>query len=66
MRKSALILAIAPLIFALNACNEPSKDPKTPTTPGSNSTSPVNRNRWETVKNRGRIDLRCEWRSSRF
>ncbi len=49
MRKSALILAIAPLIFTISACAGESGN----TT--STTTTPITRNRWDTVKNRGQL-----------
>lgn len=48
MRKSALLVAIAPLIFAITACGgEPADTSGTP--------APVNRNLWNTVKSRGKL-----------
>lgn len=56
MRKSALIVAIAPLIFALTACGGESANPgNTAGTPGSTAVQPVNRNLWNTVKSRGKL-----------
>jgi general L-amino acid transport system substrate-binding protein len=52
MRKSALILAIAPLIFAITACGgESEQTANTASTPGTQAT----RNRWNTVKSRGQV-----------
>ncbi|BAY07346.1 amino acid ABC transporter substrate-binding protein [Calothrix sp. NIES-2098] len=52
MRKSALILAIAPLIFAITACSGESGN-----TANTSSTSAPQgiKNRWDTVKNRGQL-----------
>ncbi|MBH8561986.1 amino acid ABC transporter substrate-binding protein [Nostoc sp. CENA67] len=56
MRKSALILAIAPLIFTLSACGgESGQTANTTGTPGSNPATQATRNRWDTVKNRGKL-----------
>jgi general L-amino acid transport system substrate-binding protein len=52
MRKSGLILAIAPLIFALSAC---SSGPDKTTTTASTTDTPVTRDRWNTIKNRGKL-----------
>ncbi len=52
MRKSALILAIAPLILAINACSGNSgQTANTTNTSGTQATS----NRWDTVKSRGQL-----------
>ncbi|MEH2403735.1 hypothetical protein [Nostoc sp.] len=54
MRKSALILAIAPLVFAIAACGENSgQTASTPGTPGSTPAAPATRNRWASIKSRG-------------
>ncbi|MEA5581809.1 amino acid ABC transporter substrate-binding protein [Nodularia harveyana UHCC-0300] len=52
MRKSALILAIAPLIFAITACN--SNTGQTTNTANNVGTQGTN-NRWDAVKNRGQL-----------
>ncbi|MBW4643362.1 MAG: amino acid ABC transporter substrate-binding protein [Goleter apudmare HA4340-LM2] len=53
MRKSALFLAIAPLILAITACGG---DPaNTTSNPGDTTAAPVNRNLWNTVKSRGKL-----------
>ncbi|BAZ38484.1 amino acid ABC transporter periplasmic amino acid-binding protein [Calothrix sp. NIES-4101] len=49
MRKLALILAIAPLIFAIGGCGGDSGNTS------STQTAPITRNRWDTVKNRGQL-----------
>ncbi|MBW4562642.1 MAG: amino acid ABC transporter substrate-binding protein [Mojavia pulchra JT2-VF2] len=56
MDKSALILAIAPLIFAISACSgESGNTANTASAPGSASTRQVTQNRWDTIKNRGQL-----------
>ena len=58
MRKSTLILAIAPLIFMLGACNNESSKTKAPTNTASNTEAPVARNTLNTVntiKKRGKL-----------
>ena len=56
MRKSALILAIAPLIFTLSACGGESGQTANITgTPGSNPAAQATRNRWDTIKSRGKL-----------
>lgn len=56
MRKSALILAIAPLVFAIAACDGDSgQTASTPGTPGSTPAAPENQNRWNNIKRRGQI-----------
>jgi general L-amino acid transport system substrate-binding protein len=55
MRKSALILAIAPLVFAIAACSGDSPTASTPGTPGSNPAAPATRNRWDSIKSRGQM-----------
>ncbi|MBW4558156.1 MAG: amino acid ABC transporter substrate-binding protein [Trichormus sp. ATA11-4-KO1] len=52
MRKSALILAIAPLILALTACNG---DSGQIATTGSNSGVQATRDRWDAIKSRGQL-----------
>lgn len=55
MRKSALILAIAPLVFAIAACGgESGQTGNTANTPGS-AAAPATRNRWDSVKSRGQL-----------
>ncbi|MDB9445368.1 amino acid ABC transporter substrate-binding protein [Anabaena sp. CS-542/02] len=51
MRTSALILAIAPLIFAITACNNPEGTTNTANNPGTQTT----RNRWDSIKSRGQL-----------
>ncbi|MDB9541482.1 amino acid ABC transporter substrate-binding protein [Anabaenopsis tanganyikae CS-531] len=51
MRRSALILAIAPLIFAITACNNPEGTTNTANNPGTQTT----RNRWDSIKSRGQL-----------
>ncbi|MDZ8052341.1 MAG: amino acid ABC transporter substrate-binding protein [Aulosira sp. ZfuVER01] len=52
MRKSALILAIAPLIFVITACGGDSGN----TANTANTSSPQGiKNRWDTVKNRNQL-----------
>lgn len=56
MRKSAFILAIAPLVFLIAACGENSgQTASTPGTPGSNPPAPATRNRWDSIKSRGQL-----------
>ena len=50
-RRSALILAIAPLIFAITACNNPEGTTNTANNPGTQTT----RSRWDTIKSRGQL-----------
>jgi general L-amino acid transport system substrate-binding protein len=52
MRKSTLILAIVPLIFAITACSPDSG--QTANTSGTSGT-PATSNRWDTVKKRGQL-----------
>jgi general L-amino acid transport system substrate-binding protein len=51
MRRSGLILAIAPLIFAITACNNPEGTTNTANNPGTQT----NRNRWDSIKSRGQL-----------
>lgn len=56
MRKSTLIIAIAPLVFAIAACGGDSGQiANTPGTPGSNPAPPAARNRWDSIKSRGQL-----------
>lgn len=56
MHKSALILAIAPLIFTLGACGGDSgKTTNTVSNPGNTPGTQVTRNLWDTVKSRGKL-----------
>lgn len=48
MRKSALIIAIAPIIFAINACNP---NPGQTNNQGTQTSS----NRWDAIQNRGQL-----------
>ncbi|MDB9372443.1 amino acid ABC transporter substrate-binding protein [Nodularia sphaerocarpa] len=50
IRRSALILAIAPLIFAITACNNPGE-----TTNTNNPATQTTRNRWDAIKSRGQL-----------
>jgi general L-amino acid transport system substrate-binding protein len=52
MRKSALILAIAPLILSISACNG---DSGTTANTATTQTTQTARNRWDTVKNRSQL-----------
>ncbi|MBG1268825.1 amino acid ABC transporter substrate-binding protein [Nostoc sp. WHI] len=55
MRKSALALAIAPLVFAIAACGgESGQTGNTVSTPGS-AAAPATRNRWDSIKSRGQL-----------
>ncbi|WP_017653621.1 amino acid ABC transporter substrate-binding protein [Fortiea contorta] len=54
--KSALLIAIAPLIFAITACSgESGNTANTAGTPGNSAVAPVNRNLWNTIKSRGKL-----------
>ncbi|MEH1972119.1 MAG: amino acid ABC transporter substrate-binding protein [Nostoc sp.] len=53
MRNSALILAIAPLVFAIAGCGGNSG--QTASTPGNAPPAPVTRNRWDNIKSRGQV-----------
>ncbi|BAZ32451.1 family 1 extracellular solute-binding protein [Cylindrospermum sp. NIES-4074] len=56
MHKSALILAIASLILTLSACSgESGKTANTTNTPGSTPDTQATRNRWDTIKSRGKL-----------
>ncbi|MBD2567614.1 amino acid ABC transporter substrate-binding protein [Anabaena lutea] len=52
MRKSGLILAIAPMIFALSACSSGSEPSATT---GSTPEAQVTRDRWNSIKSRGKL-----------
>lgn len=52
MRKSSLILAIAPFLFTISACSgESTQTANSANTPATQATQ----NRWDTVKNRGQL-----------
>ncbi|BBD58175.1 family 1 extracellular solute-binding protein [Nostoc sp. HK-01] len=56
MRKSAFILAIAPLIFTVAACSgESGQTTNTANPPTSSSANQATRNRWDTIKSRGQL-----------
>jgi general L-amino acid transport system substrate-binding protein len=56
MNKSGLIIAIAPLIFAITACGGGSgQRENTSSTPGSNLAVPATQNRWNSIKSRGQL-----------
>ncbi|WP_392533141.1 amino acid ABC transporter substrate-binding protein [Nostoc sp. C117] len=56
MNKSGLIVAIAPLVFAITACGGGSgQTSNTASTPGSNPVVPANQNRWDSIKSRGQV-----------
>lgn len=56
MGKSALILAIAPLIFAISACGgEPQNANNNANSTTSPQAAPTVKNRWDTVKNRNQL-----------
>jgi general L-amino acid transport system substrate-binding protein len=52
MRKSALLLAIAPLILAITACGE---EPANTANNTNGTSAPVSRNLWNTVKSRSKL-----------
>ncbi|MFN6513202.1 MAG: amino acid ABC transporter substrate-binding protein [Nostoc sp. CreGUA01] len=56
MHKSAFIMTIAPLIFAISACGGGSgQTPNTNGSPGSNPPVTGTRNRWDSIKSRGQV-----------
>ncbi|HYW22131.1 MAG TPA: amino acid ABC transporter substrate-binding protein [Nodularia sp. (in: cyanobacteria)] len=52
MRRSALILAIAPLLFAITACNS---NPEPTANTANNPKTQTTRNRWDAIKSRGQL-----------
>jgi general L-amino acid transport system substrate-binding protein len=56
MNKSSLIIAIAPLVFAITACGGGSgQRENTASTPGGNLAVPATQNRWNSIKSRGQL-----------